>query len=265
MVLESLVSIREALKKPYNVFIVGILVTAISMLVSYYVFHQSVGLFTVFLISIASAPFVNRLLRYAEHVSEVEITTENYFDFSFWERHKRIIKVYVAFFLGVIVTMSLAYLILPQQKVEKIFQDQINEINIIRGRFTFGDKFTDIVVNNISVLALSFLFSFLFGSGAVFILSWNASVLAAAIGIASQSFGGMKGLPLAILMFFPHGSLEILAYFIGGIAGGIASAAITRRKSVKPMLVIEDSMKLMVVAVMLLIIAGLIETAAIVF
>jgi len=163
-----------------------------------------------------------------------------------------------------ILAMSLVYVMLPEPKVEKLFEDQINEINIIRGKFLFKDKFTEIVVNNISVLSLSFLFSFLFGSGALFILAWNASVLAAAIGIAAKSMGGAKAIPLAVLMFFPHGSLEILAYFIGGIAGGIASAAVVRRKSLKFWLVIRDAFKLMVVAVILLIIAGLIETIEIV-
>ncbi|MFQ6120728.1 MAG: stage II sporulation protein M, partial [Methanosarcinales archaeon] len=132
------------------------------------------------------------------------------------------------------------------------------------GKFAFSDTFFKIVTNNIGVLILSFLFSFLFGAGAVFILAWNASILSAAIGMAAKSVGGLKGLPLAVMIFFPHGSLEILAYFIGGIAGGFVSVAITRRKSLGFWLVVKDSFKLMVVSILLLIIAGAIETIAIV-
>ena len=225
------------------------------------VFEESIGLFTVFLITIAMSPFMNRLLKYAEAKQEMEVRVdEDYLDLSFWERHKATILVYTSFFCGMILAMSLVYVTLPDKKIEKLFQDQIREIQIIRGKFLFKDKFTEIITNNISVLSLSFLFSFLFGSGAVFILAWNASVLAAAIGMAAKSMGGAKAIPQAILIFFPHGSLEILAYFIGGIAGGIASAAIVRRKSLKFWLVIRDALKLMVVAVILLIIAGFIET-----
>ncbi|MCD6403290.1 MAG: stage II sporulation protein M [Candidatus Aenigmarchaeota archaeon] len=264
MVLESLVSIKEAIRKPSSMFFLGIIDSVVCMVISYFIFEQSTGMFTVFLITISMTPFINRLLRYIEAKEEKVITTEDYFDFSFWERHKRVIQIYVFFFSGMIVAMSLTYVLLPQHKIEKLFYDQINEINIIRGKFVFADKFTEIVTNNISVLALSFLFSFIFGSGAVFILAWNASVLAAAIGIAAKSFGGVKGIPLAVLMFFPHGSLEILAYFIGGIAGGIASAAFVRRKSIRFWYIVRDSLKLLVVGVVLLIVAGIIETLALV-
>jgi len=265
MVLEGLVSIKEAIKRPVSMFFLGIVVSLVCMAISYSVFEQSTGMFTVFLITISMTPFINRLLRYIEAREERVITTEDYFDFSFWERHKKVIQIYALFFSGMIVAMSLVYVTFPEDKIEKLFYDQINEIKIIRGGFMFADKFTEIVTNNISVLMLSFLFSFIFGSGAVFILAWNASVLAAAIGIAAKSFGGLKGIPMAILIFFPHGSLEILAYFIGGIAGGIASAAFIRKKSVKFWLVVRDSLKLLLVAIILLVIAGIIETIAIVF
>lgn len=261
MVLESLVSIKEAVKRPFIMFGIGAIVSLVCLVVSFLIFEESVGLFTVFLITVSMSPFMNRLLKYVEAKQEMEARLEeDYFDLSFWQRHKSTILVYTSFFCGMILAMSLVFVMAPEHKVEKLFEDQIREIYIIRGKFLFKDKFTEIVVNNVSVLSLSFLFSFLFGSGAVFILAWNASILAAAIGIAAKSMGGVKAIPMAILMFFPHGSLEILAYFIGGIAGGIASAAVVRRKSLKFWLVIRDAFKLMVVAVILLIIAGFIET-----
>jgi uncharacterized membrane protein SpoIIM required for sporulation len=179
------------------------------------------------------------------------------------QRHKSILVVYTAFFTGMIVAMSLVFLLLPQATVEKLFDDQINEIKLIRGSAIFADTFQRILVNNIGVLFISFLFAFLFGSGAVFILAWNASVLSTAIGLTAKAMGGMKGLPLAIMVYFPHGSLEILAYFIGGVAGGLVSAAITRRKSKWLWVIIKDSLVLMSISVILLIVAGAIETTSI--
>lgn len=159
--------------------------------------------------------------------------------------------------------MVFSYMLLPQNVVESVFNDQVSEINAIRANIAFLAPFQKIVVNNFGVLFLSFLFSFLFGAGAVFILAWNASVLAAAIGIAAKQFGGVKGLPLAIAVFFPHGSLEILAYFIGGIAGGLVSTVVLRKHSKKFWFVIQDSLQLMIVAAILLVVAGFIETLSI--
>jgi uncharacterized membrane protein SpoIIM required for sporulation len=153
---------------------------------------------------------------------------------------------------------------LPEATVEKIFSDQINQINAIRGKFLFADTFTKIIINNIGVLSLSFLFSFLYGAGAVFILAWNASVLSTAIGMAAKSYGGIQAFPLAILTYFPHGSLEILAYFIGGIAGGLVSTVITKRHSGKFWFIVKDGLQLMAISALILVIAALIESLAIV-
>ena len=79
----------------------------------------------------------------------------------------------------------------------------------------------------------------------------------------AQSIGGIKALPLAAMVFFPHGSLEILAYFIGAIAGGLISAALTRRKPKWFWFIFRDSAKLLVISIILLFIAGMVEVIAI--
>lgn len=261
MVLEKLISLRAALKNPLLVFVIGGIVSVICLLISFLVFETNVGLFFTFLVTIAMMPFMVNLVKYEEARQEELVAKGRD---GLLHRNRDILKVYIAFFCGMIVALSLLFMILPEKTVEKLFEDQIREIKRIRGRVVFGDTFLTIVTNNISVLLLSFLFSFLFGAGAVFILTWNSSILSAAIGLTAKSIGGLRGLPLAVLVFLPHGSLEILAYFIGGIAGGFVSAAITRRKSLGFWLIVKDSLFLMVFSVLLLIIAGFIEAIAIV-
>jgi len=255
MVLERLIGTREALKEPLKTFVLGAIISLISLFVSYTIFPESTGLFTVIIMTIASVPLMNRILRYEEGEDEKMMETH-----TFMERYGDIIVTYVAFFSGMILAMSLSFVFLPDNVANRVFDEQINEINIIRGKFDFGDKFLNIFINNISVLMLSFLFSFLFGSGAIFILSWNASVLSAAIGLIAKASGGVKAIPSAVMMFLPHGSFEIGAYFIGAIAGGLISAAVTRRKSIKFWPVVQDSMKLLVISFIFLIIGGTIET-----
>ena len=150
------------------------------------------------IITLASLPFLNRLLRYEESEDEKMMETHTFF-----QRYGDIIIAYVALFSGMIIAMSLSFVILPETVVQKVFSDQINEVNLIRGQFDFGNKFVEIFANNSSVLTLSFLFSFLFGSGAIFILAWNASVLSSAIGLIAKSSGGLIALPSAVLMFIP--------------------------------------------------------------
>jgi len=253
--LDRLLASREALKDPIKTFFLGVVISLISLFISYTIFTESTGLFTVIIITLATLPFINRLLRYEEHEDE-EIMESS----TFTERYGDVIVTYISLFSGMILAMSLSFVALPDNVVERIFDEQISEINLIRGKFEFGNQFVEIFMNNTSVLMLSFLFSFLFGSGAIFILGWNASVLSAAIGLIAKASGGMKAVPAAVMMFLPHGSFEIGAYFIGAIAGGLISAAVTRRKSVKFWPIVNDSLKLLVISFIFLIVGGVIET-----
>jgi uncharacterized membrane protein SpoIIM required for sporulation len=258
MVLDRIVGAKEVLKDPLKAFILGVIISSISLFVAYSIFPKSTGLFTVVMITLASLPFMNRLLRYEEYEDEKIMETHTFF-----QRYGDIIITYVALFSGMILAMSLSFVLLPSSTVEKVFSDQITEINLIRGQFEFGNKFVEILANNLSVLTLSFLFSFLFGCGAIFILAWNASVLSSAIGLIAKSSGGLIAFPSAVLMFIPHGSFEVCAYFIGAIAGGLVSAAVTRRKSVKFWNIVQDSFKLLALAFIFVIIGALIETTII--
>lgn len=255
MVLESLIDVKVGHKQPLTIFILGVIVSFIALFVSYNVFQESTGLFTVVIISLAIVPFLNALIKAEEEEEETIGESQTFF-----QRYHDIITAYAALFLGMIIAMSLAFVLLPENVAERVFDEQVQEINIIRGKFTFGNQFLDILTNNASVLLLSFLFSFLLGSGAVFILTWNASVLSAAIGILAKSSGGLKAIPAAIIVFLPHGSFEIMAYFIGAIAGGLISAAMTRKKSLKFWFIFKDSMKLLGLSFGLLFIGGIIET-----
>lgn len=262
MVLERLVSIKEAVRRPWWMFIIGGAVSISCLFISFLIFPEQVGLFTTILITFAMTPFMINLNRYEEAKEEQLIARRK--ESSLLSTHRTILLVYTAFFAGTIFSLSIAFLILPGTVVEKLFNSQINEINLIRGNVIFGGTFDRIILNNVGVLAISFLFSVIFGAGATFILSWNASVLSTAIGLAAKSIGGLRGLPLALLVYFPHGSLEILAYFIGGVAGGLISAAFTRRKPKWLWFVVKDSLILMGVAIVVLLVAAGIETVSIV-
>ena len=253
MVLEWFLRAKTDRKHPFTIFIFTFFVSFISMFISYFVFKENIGIFNIVIISLVLVTFINSMLFLEEKETEFEMNK------SFWERHGDVISAFASMFIGMTMAMSIAYIILPEEVSQKVFNEQIREINIIQGRFTFGSQFLEIVVNNFSVLSLSFLLSFLIGTGAILILSWNASVLAAAIGMVAKSLGGLHGLPLAIMTFLPHGIFEITAYFIGAIGGGLISAAIARKHS-KFGLIVKDAFMLFIIAILMLFIGGIIET-----
>jgi len=259
MVLERIISFKHGRKKPLTIFFFSLLVSLIAIFIAYTVFKEFTGLFTVVIISLVMVPFMNSMLRHEER--ETVKTGEHQ---GFFERHGDVVMAYASLFAGMVIAMSFVFVLLPQGTVEMIFNEQINEVNIIQGRFTFGSQFLDILINNVSVLILSFIFSFLLGTGAILILAWNASVLSAAIGLLAKSLGGLKGIPIAILTFFPHGSFELTAYFIGAIAGGLVSSALMKKKSVKFWFIISDSSGLLFISFICLLIGAFIETLIII-
>ncbi len=260
MVLEWLLEAKRDRKHPLNIFIFAVITSVISIFISYSVFKESTGLFTVVIISLVTVPFINRMLFYEE--VETEMTGEKE---GLWDRHGDVIAAFAALFLGMVVAMSISYVILPENVAKTVFDEQIKEIKNIQsrivGKFLTTNTFIDIFTNNMSVLLLSFLLSFVIGTGAILILAWNASVLSAAIGTIANSQGGLSGIPVGILTFMPHGTFELTGYFVGAIAGGLISTAVWRRNSPKFSYIIKDSLKLLTVAVILLFIGGVIETA----
>ena len=79
----------------------------------------------------------------------------------------------------------------------------------------------------------------IFGAGAIFILAWNASVIAVYVGFVINNFirSGVSpeiayvlGVPAGLGSIALHGIPEIAAYFVAALAGGMLSVGIIREK-----------------------------------
>lgn len=129
--------------------------------------------------------------------------------------------------------------------------------------------------NNATVLLLAILFSFLFGEGALFLISWNASIIGTVMGkISAQALAAgashdVIGLLYALgygiyhgIGFIPHGIPEIASYYIGAIAGGIISASMAKQvyQTDEFKTVALDAAALIVIAIILLFGAAMIES-----
>lgn len=241
--------VKEKESKRLEVFIAGVIFTLVGTLLAINILPpkpgtRGLGFLVVAFISIPAAPFYVQLFKIEEKEDIIEKGKSLLF------RHIDIIEIFGFFFLSIVFASSLFYVIAPPEVSNAVFTDQINDLqqkNIISGKAhttglgTTNYGFQEILSNNIVVLGLSFLFSFLLGSGAVFLISWNATIIGTLIGkIANnpEAFGSAStgniltnyivALPVTLLRLLPHGIFEIGAYFIGAVAGGILSAGVIR-------------------------------------
>jgi uncharacterized membrane protein SpoIIM required for sporulation len=279
MVLESVITTEKAEKRPWELFFIGMLYASVAVFLSLWIFKQYSSLVMIFLTVVASVPLMYTSLK-SEEGKEINIATEK----GILNEHRKLISFLIFLFLGFLVAFSLWYILLPADTVQNVFHIQVETISAINSRVgenigghcvSGTEIFNKIFFNNIKVLLFCIFFAFFYGAGAIFILTWNASVIAAAVGTfvrndiarIAGSVGFTKGwgyfnlFSAGLLRYLIHGIPEITAYFIGGIAGGIISFAMINHdfgsKRFKKVMI--DALLLTVIAIGMLIIAGLVE------
>jgi uncharacterized membrane protein SpoIIM required for sporulation len=279
--LEMLIHPKRAERRPWEMFFIGLVYASLSILLVHWVFSKDAvlsqysGIFMITFCVIFSMPFMYYIIKLEEQ-KDIEYSGMK----RLLKEHSKAIMALLWLFFGFIVAFSFWYLVLPGTGIN--FKAQIETycminrpnsyvecakgygVNVpvtgqITGGMTAKDKVFAIFANNIYVMIFTLIFSLIFGAGAIFILAWNASVIAAAVGIFSKS--NIGGLPLGIMRYMIHGIPEIAAYFVAALAGGILSVAIIKHdtKSEKFWTVIQDSLNLIMIAVAVLFIASLIE------
>ncbi|MBU2496436.1 MAG: stage II sporulation protein M [Nanoarchaeota archaeon] len=277
--LESLINPRKAERKPWELFFIGLLYTVLAIFLSNWLFasnpvlREHISMVTVFFVVMFSIPFVYYTIR-LEEKKDIQYNEERIM----LREHSKALMAFMFLFLGFIVAFSGFFVLLPshsytnfQAQVETYCQiNSYSEVQFdncveasISGKLSsnaeyIAKEFKLIFFNNLNVMLLSILFSFFFGAGAIFILTWNASVIGAAIGIFAKTW---HGLPFGFLRFMIHGTPEILAYFVAGLAGGIISTAVIRHhfEEDKFKKIMKDSLILLVIAILLLFVGTVIE------
>ncbi len=277
--LESLLHPKMARNSPLEVLVISIIISIVAALFSYYIFPEYTSVLTSAFITIMFAPFFQRLFASEEAIEEFALNHRQ--KNNLFQRHAPVIKIYGAYFLGVIIVMSLLFVFLPDTMKSEMFEKQISEVQRLSGASLSGSVLVPenamrIFSNNMFVLILSFVSSLFLGAGAVFILSWNASVIGVYAGFYVKQLiaGGMSsffayayGLPYAMLSITLHGIPEIFGYFFAGLAGGIMSVGLIKEKfgSREMNIVIKDSLYFMAFGSFSIFVGSFIETGNLVF
>jgi uncharacterized membrane protein SpoIIM required for sporulation len=294
MVLESIISPQGVQKHPQSTFVLGITYAAIAIILAFFIFPSDPSLSIIFLTTLAALPLLIQVLT-SEEEEEME-TLEKYKKLPLIKSHLDVFLVFAYMFLGFLVCFLVVYVAFPDDLANLFFTEQIKTIQSILGPSGFmtpaGESSTGmataaafsaeeglkiILINNFKVLLFSLLFSFLYGAGAIFILAWNASILAVAMGNIIKTriamLGDIAGLDvvsayfqagsLSVLRYFIHGIPEVSAYFLGAVAGGIISAAVVKSDYKDPRFyeILLDSIDLIALASLLLIVGALLEVS----
>jgi len=275
MVLESLVNPFYAEKKPWQLAFIGFLYSSIAIFLGLWIFEEYSSLIMVFLTVFACAPFMYHTIK-LEEKKDLEYESES----TLLREHSRAIACFMLLFFGISISYTLWYVVMPADVITTLFSVQSQTITNINNQVTGNTMYqvnllVKIFLNNVKVLIFCILFAFIYGLGAIFILVWNGSVIGAAAGnfirsrlgeyasdIGLVKVGGyLKIVSMSILRYAIHGTPEILAYFVGGLAGGIISVAVIKHDfgTREFERIILDSSDLVIIALVILVFAALLE------
>jgi len=273
MVLESLVVPEEWEKHPIRMLVIGFLYASIGLFAGMWVFGGYASLASVFLTSMPLVIIMYKAIK-LEEALDLEISEVHWLVKTHW----RILSFFLYLFVGLVAAYALWYTLLPPELLNLAFESQLATIQVVNaptGAAIYPmQELETIWLNNLRVLVFCIFFSFLYGAGAIFILSWNASVIGVAAGSLSRGLlergaeaSGQSSLIhyfssySASLFYAIHGLPEIAGYFLGALAGGIISVAVVNHEwhTKKFKNIVLDSIELIVASILVLIAAGLIE------
>ena len=261
---------------PKRMFIIGFTYATIGMFLGLWVFGKYASIAGIFLTTIPLVVIMYRAIN-CEEEKDLEICEESIL----MKEHMHILWFFIYLFLGMVVAYSFWFTVLPPEMVNKLCSSQMETIGSIGAKVSSIGAATSkearleaIIANNLRVLAFCILFSFLYGAGAIFILTWNASVIGVAIGNVIrdglQHLGEIGHSPTIIHYFaiipvgfsyLVHGLPEIVSYFLGSLAGGIISVAVSCHHYTSPNFwhIVRDSLDLAILSVLVLFIAAFTE------
>jgi hypothetical protein len=281
--LESILSPGTAERSPWDMVILGFLISSAALWLGFFLANYipaDLSMLVLVITVIALAPLLHRIFVIEE--IEEEHSNHNH-PLGFILRHVDVIAMYSFLFVGLLASFTFWYVMLPHSgevSSGEFFSLQESTVPSVRQQITGkataseepgfrGAIFGRLYQNNLQVMGYCFLASLLFGAGAVWIMSWNASVIAVSIGsVIKTNLAGMSAIE-AYFVGFPTYSLsmaawaipEVLAYLAAAFAGGILSVAVSRHHfgSEKFWVTVFDAVIFMLIAILLVFVGAYVE------
>ncbi len=275
--LEDIIHPKRTQKGPWKMFFIGLIYASLSLVLVHWFFSndpdlsKAAGMMVVLFCIMFTLPYMYFIIRKEEKEDE---TVEGFK--GVWNAHKDALYAFMWLFLGFVVAFSFWYIVLQDENllnfqlqtycrinnpgdITSCVEQYVMGSDKISGSALKETRLLSIIENNVYVMIFTLIFSLIFGAGAIFILIWNASVIAAAIGIFTKY--SLVEIPLGIGRYMIHGLPEISAYFVAALAGGIFGVGILRHgiKDQRFYKVLQHSILLLFIALLLIFIGGILE------
>ena len=282
--LDFIFSAKKMLDRPYLIIFEAIYLVIISVFISLLLLppqYVSIGILT--FITVGSIPLFNKIFSYSSYLFN--------YNKSFFTRHKKLLIILVYFFVGLFIAYSAFYFFSTEPIRETVFltqNEEIEGISYLRSSLTgevsaldsstqagFSKVFSLILKNNIGVAFRALLLSLFYGAGALFLIAWNASILATVISaeifssIAISGYGllspfiGLFNALFNLIGYIPHGLPEILTYFLISFAGAMIARDLNKGifSTEYKFRVLLDFLLMVGLALLLLVLGALIEAS----
>lgn len=245
MVLEHIFPENWLESKGRYAFILGGAYSIIGILLSSILFPGDPALVAVAFTSLLLLPELYKIFSIEERQESVE---KKFSLRSLWKDDIDVVRIYISLFLGILLVYSVGTILLPDFQTNNLFREQL-EIrfgqgfsgNAVAGQAVSGGIFSsglfyDLLSNNFLVMLAVFIMALLTGDGAIFLITWNASVWGAIFGITAKNaalFSGRNSFlvfGVIMLVVFPHMIIEAICYFLAAISGSIISKDVILEK-----------------------------------
>ncbi len=180
-------------------------------------------------------------------------------------RHFEELMVYLGIFVATTIAFGIATYFINGDffQVQELILEGIRGDMAVTGDITASAAFYSILLNNLGVFAMTFAVSFLIAGGMSFVIIWNASVVGVLIGNLASS---IAEIPIQLLPYIVHGTVEIAAYVFAGFAGYLLAYHIEHyfkhgtHTECSFLKILGDSIVLVVLGVIFLVLAAMLET-----
>lgn len=239
MVLEHIFPEDWLEKKGRYAFLLGIIYSIIGILLASILFPGDPALVAVAFTSLLLLPEMYKIFSIEERKESIEQKVSLS---ALWRDDIDVVRIYIFLFLGILLVYALGTILLPHMQTNLLFREQL-EIRFgqgftgqaVSGVFS-SDLFYSLLSNNFLVLIACFIMALLTGDGAIFLITWNASVWGTIFGLTAKNAAVFAGkhplyfLGIIMLVVFPHMILEAISYFLAAISGGVISKDVILEK-----------------------------------
>ena len=180
----------DLMKSDWSTLLLSVAYAVIGIYIGHILFHSSLAM--IFFSAMPLSHYIYNSLKSRRRVHKNEL-----------------IKIYLYSFIGMAIVFGAASKYIS-----------LSELTVVGNAYNPYSAFGSVLMNNLKVMFVCFAMSLIYGTGAAFILALNAVM-------AGKLFASLLSSNIEVaVLYVPHTSVEIFAYFLGALSGGMLASAV---------------------------------------